>query len=49
MNLKDCYSTKIRWQDYEVGGRNYKAGFTESIVAKFKKNTLTVVVGQTLY
>jgi hypothetical protein len=37
MNLKDCYSTKIRWQDYEVGGRNYKAGFTESIVAKFKK------------
>jgi hypothetical protein len=37
MNLKDCYVTKMRWQDYEVGGRNYKAGFTESVVAKFKK------------
>lgn len=37
MNLADCYNTKMRWKEYEVGGRNYKAGFNENIVAKWKK------------
>jgi hypothetical protein len=37
MNLKDCYTTKMRWKEYEVGGRNYKAGFNTNIVAKWKK------------
>lgn len=37
MNLKDCHTTKMRWKEYEVGGRNYKAGFNENIVAKWKK------------
>lgn len=37
MNLADCHNTKMRWKEYEVGGRNYKAGFNENIVAKWKK------------
>ena len=38
MKLSDCYVTKMRWKEYEVGGRFYGLGgdYT-SIINKWKK------------
>jgi hypothetical protein len=37
MNLKDCYTTKMRWKEYEVGGRNYIQGKHTALVETWKK------------
>jgi hypothetical protein len=39
MNLKDCYTTKMRWKEYEVGGRFYGLGGADytNLVNKWKK------------
>lgn len=37
MNLADCYTTKMRWKDYEVGGRNYREGSHTALINTWKK------------
>ena len=37
MKLSDCYVTKMRWKEYEVGGRYYLAGKYDALINKWKK------------
>jgi hypothetical protein len=37
MKLSDCYNTKMRWKEYEVGGRNYIQGKHTALVETWKK------------